>query len=1451
MHKGTSGTTPVRRRRWPLALGVIAILLVMLVVLAPVFAGWAAPGIIRSRASGTIPGRLDVRSVSLSWFGEQRVRGMTLTSPDGAVVGAGDATVSRGLAPLLLGSRDLGRVTLSNATATIERGPQGTNLRSATVRPGPGAPPGAAPSLPAGFAATIVVENFRATYTDRTAPAAPPVTITQGALEARVQAGRPIEAEFSGRTAAGQGSPGSIKGSARIDSWSRADGTITPDLASVEASVEALAFPVDLLNVLGPPGDRAGSLSQALGRTLDATASVKGSLASATASVEASMPRASLRARLAVADGVLTTTEPVRATMAGFALAELLPRLRQLQAGVAQGAIDSAPDATVTIDKLRLPLPSWKPDLRGAAGEITIGVSETTGRVAVTPGAPMQPFRAAPAWITISTQDLAGEVRATASTELTLDGRPAGRLGADVLASGLLDGEGSLSLAPPRRMEGRVSVAGVATPIAQPFLPEGSIDLPRDVGPTLDLTLAAYVAPGSAEAPITHIDLTVKAQRLDAAGTFRLEPGSLSTRDYGLKIEAMSAGAMIAAFLPADGAWEVRPVEGGGAATITVTDLVIPLGSGGAHPAAAAGKVRLRTAGLRITRRDAGSPAPAPLDVLGLTISGDAMPGAPASIALNASMSHGDARFTAAGAFELEGFLSPLDGGGVSTNLGAVRPTGELVITDAPVALARLFAPAPAPQDQPAADLPGLLADAVGPRVTVRVAATPGEKSLPAAQGAGEEPAPRWSRVTLAITGEHMKIDASGGVSPRRLTLSRTSVEGTVSPRLVERVLSAMGPAAERPRLGAGGRYAIGLAPITIPMQDWKPRLDQGGQADLTLSLPGATLAQGVVLRADDGSRREIGDVGVQDLEVTAGLPLAALFGPAQRPVQAMLKGSLLGAGGARAADFDASASAAMTGGAITGATTARVALNNIDTRLVGPLVSERGVLAGLLGDTASLTLDARLAGSERSPGLAGITGDVSLAIRSPSVETPGPLTLRIRPEAISLAGPTTLAVELDPQRAAHLFAPASDGSPALSLAAPARITVEVRALSVPRGAGGGPVSAEASLAAPALSLDAAERAGDGRASRRRIDLSNVRLDAATSGPDNDRRVDLHLRVASAATEGTPPSRDMTLDATLGRLTDERGAFSLDGARLTASGDLPVIPTALIDSLAHQEGLLVEALGPVVGARVLAEGLPLNAAGAGGSSAVSAVITSERASLTLKGTVEGGSFRASEPARASVLRVTPALSERLLKGIQVAQLEKVPGDDAPATVVATGLVIPLDGNPASINGTFEIDPGEARFAASSIYSRILSMTKIRQSGVVGRRLGPLTVEVRNGVATYRRWSVPLGEFTLETEGSVDFVNRRMDVVAYIPFGALTDEVAGQLNTGLGSFLGRNIPLLESVTMVPFRTRGAFDDTSTAPDMELLAKNVVKTLSPEELIRRGLGGIEDIFKKIKR
>lgn len=1432
-------TRPVRRRALKV-FTTLVLLLGVLVVLAPKIAGVFVPGIVRGQSGHAVAGKLDVRGVSLSWLGSQRLRGFSLVTPDGQSVVSGDVQIDRGLLALALGGMDLGRITLADASATIVRAADGTtnidNAIGGGSRTTTAPKPEAEMMLPGGFRANLVVSGLQATFIDKGVPGGATIALRGADLNADLGVGEPIIIDLSAKTsltrAAGT-NEGSFNAAIRVDSWSTTAGILTLDAATIDATINAQRIPVELADILlGPVSEGASPLAVALGESLDASFAMKGTMKEASATLSATLARASLIAGLKVGDGVLTLSDPIRANVRGGAISALLPPVREFERGVPGGAIDAAPDVSLRVDRLRVPLPGGTKaiDWRTAACEASVELSQISGRVKVGEGAE-QTFRVAPIKATFSSESLAQGVHVGASTDLTLDAKPAGVVAIEARASGLLDGAGSIRAGLPDRFDGRVSIEGVATAIAQPFVEKAGIELASDVGPTLDVSIAAYAVGGqeSVGIPLTHVDLTLSSEHIKAAGTFRVDAGEIATRDYGLKVEAASAGRIASRMIGPETGWRLTPAASAGGVVFTLTDLRLPRETDGTlNLAQGAGKMNLSTAGLRLARLDADGKARTPtIDLLGFTLGAAQAPGGDPTLEVRASMAYGAERFEGEATTRLAGLHA-----GTMEN---VRPVGRVAITNAPTSLAGLFVPPATTEDR---DLLALIREAAGPSVSVSLT--------------GDEPAPGAFAAVVDLQSPLLNAGMKSRIENGTLTLREISMRAKLTSGAARELLR--GVAADGVEVAGDGTLVLGMAPIVIPMEGWSPKLERVGQADLTLTIPGRTILKNVTLLSGEGAPRHVGDVGVESLRLEAGVPVGAIMGGASAKARAKLASTILAASQAMAGELLVDAEVGLASGKPEGPATATLSLTKVSTTLLDPFAGEGSLVSAALGATAGIEIGVRALPGENGFDAASAL-DATVALTSPRARTLAPLVVSVRPDRIALTRPGELAIEIDPGLAnAFLDKPANGTNPqaaaALRLAQTAPVKVDVRSLVLPRTTGA-TLDMDVAINAPRVAMTSIERLQGKPSTERAITLDGVSFSAMTTGPANLRAIDYRIGVERSELEGAPPASGLALAGHVDRLIGADGGFDAGGANLSARGDIPVLPTGLIDAMARQEGMLVDLLGPTMSVKLTADRLPLGGLDAPappeGPASLNLAASSERASMILRGEIRNKAFYASEPVRVQLFEVNPSVSARLLTGVPVAQFEKVRGEDAPGLIEARNLVIPLDADMTKLSGDVHVAPGEARFSTRSLFAEVLSIAKIRQAGQVGRRLQPLDITMRAGVVEYSKWMIPLGEFKIETEGKVDLVKGEIDVVTSIPFGALTDEIAGTLNTGLGSALGRNVPLLETLSMVPFRTKGPMSKPSTGADMKLLGERALQKLNPVDAIKEGAGRLQDLLR----
>jgi hypothetical protein len=265
--------------------------------------------------------------------------------------------------------------------------------------------------------------------------------------------------------------------------------------------------------------------------------------------------------------------------------------------------------------------------------------------------------------------------------------------------------------------------------------------------------------------------------------------------------------------------------------------------------------------------------------------------------------------------------------------------------------------------------------------------------------------------------------------------------------------------------------------------------------------------------------------------------------------------------------------------------------------------------------------------------------------------------------------------------------------------------------------------------------------------------------------------------------------------------------------------------------------VLTEALGPTVSVELQAQALSRT----GGS--LNAVAWSERARATVGGRIENGAFVQTRPTQVTLSIITPALTQRLGGSIPVVGTLEKHAADEPGIVRAENLTLPVDGDMRKLNGQITIDPGVARFTTGGGFQTLLKQTGQRQQGLIGGKIEPFVVNIREGVLSYDRFRLPLGEFSIETTGTVDLVKKRMDLVTYVPFFALTDEVAGALSTNLAGAIGQLPGGVDRATLVPLRTSGSFGTTKTEVDTGLFMQQFGRGLleTPGRLV-------DDVIKK---
>ena len=1483
-NRGVPPRSPKRRSRVKLLLIIAAATLIgvgLLIAAAPTIAGYFGPGLVASRSPQYLNGTATVTQTSFSWGGPQRIKGVKVVDVNNNFVASIDSVeVDTSLVSLIRGNLDLGESTIDGVRADIVKRADGkTNVENLAPAPAAQPTPTSKPALPKGLQGTVNLKNTSATFTDETTRGVDGKATTASLKDfnatAQFGVNQPLKVSAKGNTT-DAATTGSINIEALIQNWTDASGTLTPQTADVDATVAIKSLPVALVDAFAPGLIKGGSMKTALGDTADINITAKGNAARGKGDITAISPNAQASAKLTLADNVVTNDAPIQVRISSKGVEGFVPTLRD-SLNQTNVKFESLPDASVTIDNLRFALaPKDKPlSYVGSGATIIANISEMRGTVVMQKDAAPSPFRVAPLAATIDAKDLSKTVRITAATDAQINGNNAGTLNADILIDGLLDNAGALIKGTPGNIRGEVAMRGVSTLIAQPFVQALKLDLPNDVGPTLDaqVTLATDLtapAPAGAKgAPPADVNFRIQSQYLAVNGALRYAADRITAKDTGIRIEAARAAAMAGRFLSPDTGFAILSSRNDAKGVIiNILSLDIPRNANGdpdASKIAASMAVDLDGVAILPVTQIAGAVRTAgqPLDVQKLNIVLAA--GNQGSIRgnLDGSLWHESKPFTIKGTFDLANALTNDKEGKLVANLEGMKPTAKIDITNLPATIARFALPGRQPSVNPAVntqtsletqplDLVKLLDGLAGPTFNVAInAANSGGK-------AGSY------TLDTAVRSERLSADLNAQGDSKKIDVKTVQAKANVTPQTVRGLIETFAPAVQgSPQLASPSTLTFTVQPFTIPLKENKPDFAAITTPALAkITLPGRTLVSGLTRKDDKGTPVDLGTFGLQDFQIDAILPIAAFLGPVaadRRAATLTLAGSILGgpdAGsvvpiGVLAGNIVAQFSDKQPVGPLA----IKLKIDRIDTAAVERIAGMTGLVSGAIGDSAAIVLDADVqpGGNPGEPAnFAQATTNAKLQINAPKLQSSGPLAATISPAAIALTAPSKLTLNVDPQWATRMFLtppaqPDRTGQPAsppsaLALRAIAPVNITLDKLYFPfKGAPAATAKLEAALSLAIASM--ALTTSDGK--NVTLGATTIQVKSRPPGPTGT-PIDFNLAVTQIAVGDGSPASDMTLAGTIDNIISPAGVVDPARAVVNTRADLPKIPTALIDAFTTKDGTVIDALGPLASLKLNVERYPLNGQPASDSQppVIDIVANSDRASATLRGTVRDGLFISEAPLSARVTRVTPELSARFIKALPILGTFEKTAEDAPALLEIVNITAPLGSDPAKLNADITFDPGEARYGTSAGFGELLKIINSRTDGQVGKKLEPLTMQVRSGVATYKRWRVPLGEFIVETEGTVNLVSRTVDVITYVPVGAVSDRVSGSLG-GAGG-LGKILPgVVDAASTIPFRTTGPMDNPVTRVDPELLARNAVKAIDPEKLIKDGIG---DLFKK---
>lgn len=476
-----------------------------------------------------------------------------------------------------------------------------------------------------------------------------------------------------------------------------------------------------------------------------------------------------------------------------------------------------------------------------------------------------------------------------------------------------------------------------------------------------------------------------------------------------------------------------------------------------------------------------------------------------------------------------------------------------------------------------------------------------------------------------------------------------------------------------------------------------------------------------------------------------------------------------------------------------------------LDVASVDQALALESMLVELLGSRAELSLEP-VAGGESGSARFGLISDRTNAEGS----------LRIDSERIELLEPVSAQLRVSPRTATRL----ASGLEGFEVSELSQIDVNVDELSV--GLRGTPLKpgvfgVDARVEAESVGL----RTPEGES----VAFQGVALEVSSSGlAAGAIGFDLSVRTVDENSEPAfARGRIEGLADASGALADAGQTVWLDAGGMMLSRHLDIV--------AGTDGLIAELLGPTAEVTLDAAGLSR------ASGTLSAEVRGPGAEGAVAGRMTPEGFVSEAPAGVTLREISYEFSRRVFQNALpiVGSLSKSP-EDAPSVMTARSFSVPLDGDLRKLDAEINVDLGTLEFSTSGALSDLLRVTRNRAEGQLGRRVEPFDVSILDGVASFADVELPIGEFLLQTRGTVDIAGRTMDLVLFVPVGALSDEVASGLG-GSGLSVGR-------MSSVPFRIQGGFDDAKVNLAPDLIPEGLIPGL-----IEEGSEGLDEDEKQI--
>jgi hypothetical protein len=318
----------------------------------------------------------------------------------------------------------------------------------------------------------------------------------------------------------------------------------------------------------------------------------------------------------------------------------------------------------------------------------------------------------------------------------------------------------------------------------------------------------------------------------------------------------------------------------------------------------------------------------------------------------------------------------------------------------------------------------------------------------------------------------------------------------------------------------------------------------------------------------------------------------------------------------------------------------------------------------------------------------------------------------------------------------------------------------------------------------------------------------------------------------TGSVDATPPGAiDVQVVATDPAHLDPSGAGP---GNVAIEGKLSRVPTAILDALSRQDGLLVDVLGPELEAQI--SGAWPN----GGQKPLRASLDSKLGHVQLVGRIEQGKLTAvAEEGLDAQVGLTPLFSDRIVGKLVPLLLNlSKPAEAGPAGVSARAFSLPLNGDLSQLSGQVVLDLGQVNYQLLPGLTPLLK--GLGSAAPKTTQLPPITIRIESGIAKYDSLPLQIGGNEYVFKGTYDLARAEFKLATQIPLSVL--------GSGIEKDLEKVRDLLDPQMLVPVEISGTWSKPRLRLGKDFLDKVVKK--AAENALKKGLGDLLGGEKKKK-